>query len=141
MCGNTAWVNVRKIFNSSFYKQYASLMSLLSYQKGLSDEDRIVVVYYMLLQDRIEEALVMFKEVSRGNIPMKIQYDYCQSYLSFYTGNLGQANKHVAKYQNYPVARWRKLFAVMDEQLKEIQGQTAAVIDQTDRTEKQNAAC
>ena len=128
----------RKIVNGTFLRQYESLMSILSHKQTLNDEDRLAVVYYLLLQDRVEEAMKQFKNVTRKNIPMKLQYDYCQAYLSFFTGNLAQASRLVAKYKDFPVERWDKLFSAMAEQMKEIRGGKAAVIDKTNRSETQS---
>ena len=104
----------RKIVNGTFLRQYESLMTVLSYKSKLDDADKLAVTYYLLLQDRIGEAMTMFKKVRRENIAMKMQYDYCLGYMGFFKGELGEASKVVASYKDYPVSRWRKLFVAME---------------------------
>ena len=40
-------------------------------------------VYYLLLQDRIEDAVVIFKKIPKSDY-LKLQYDYFAAYLDFY---------------------------------------------------------
>jgi hypothetical protein len=47
----------REIVNERILQQYQRLMGILRYKKTLGDDDLMAVTYYMLLQDRIEEAL------------------------------------------------------------------------------------
>ncbi|MEM7387634.1 MAG: hypothetical protein AAF514_22085, partial [Verrucomicrobiota bacterium] len=53
----------RKILNSSFYQQYHRLLDILQYKDGLSAEDQLSLVYYLFLQDRIDEALQRLEHV------------------------------------------------------------------------------
>src|SRR5439155_3437735 len=47
----------RQIVNQRFLEQYQRLLKLLTYQARANDDDRLAVTYYLLLQDRIDEAL------------------------------------------------------------------------------------
>ncbi len=127
----------RKIVNETLHRQYQSLLDILSYKNKMSDEDRLSVVYYLLLQDRTQEALAWFKKVDRDGIVTRLQYDYCKAYLGFFTGDLKYAREMVSQYRDYPVDRWQKMFAAMHEQIKEIDGKTSVVIDATDREQTQ----
>ena len=50
----------RQIVNDRFYQQYHRLLRELAHSRQLSDDDLLAVTYYLLLQDRIEEALDTF---------------------------------------------------------------------------------
>lgn len=73
----------------------------------------------MLLQNRIEEALKWFSEVSRDSVAVKLQYDYCDAYLAMYKKDYGRARSIAKEYRDYPLTRWRGLFAEVIAQLDE----------------------
>ena len=54
----------------------------------LSSYDRLNLVYYLLLQDRVDEALDQFKMVDaeQATREAEVQYDYMRAFLDFYTG-------------------------------------------------------
>lgn len=98
------------------------------------------VTYYMLLQDRVAEAMTYFRQVEPRKLHTRLQYDYFLAYMDFYADSpekLKNARTMVARYKDYPVERWRRLFAAMGEQLAEIEGAAKPeVVDPDDRTEK-----
>ncbi len=127
----------RKILNSQLYEQYMRFMKVLSYQRELDDTDRLGVVYYLLLQDRVEEALEVFAEVKPDNTPMRMQYDYLQAYLAFYREKPEEAKEIAARYRDYQVDRWKKLFLDVIAQADEIANKATTVVDEEDRTQTQ----
>jgi hypothetical protein len=128
----------RVIVNDKFFRQYQKLMTVLRYRPRLDAEDRMAVTYYLLLQDRVEEGLAMFKTVAKGKLPTGLQYDYFDAYTSFYRENPRAAASIAARYADYPVERWRKLFANVQSQVDEIEGKAAKVVDEKDRTQTQS---
>ena len=112
----------RKILNDRLHSQYDSLLDVLSYQPELDDEDRLVVAGYLFLQDRIEEGLAWLETVEGGALEEQLQYDYLTAYSSLYRDQPGRASQIAAKYGDYPVDRWRELFANVSNQVSEIQG-------------------
>ncbi len=106
---------------------------MLSYHKELNDTDLLAVTYYLLLQDRIDEAFETFARVNRDRVTTKMQYDYCAAYLQMFDGDLKQARAIAVRYANYPVDRWRNTFATITSQLDEIEGKGGKVIDPNDR--------
>ena len=46
----------------------------------LNDYDHLIHVYYLLLQDRIEDSITVFKNVKREKIDAQLQYDYVAAY-------------------------------------------------------------
>ena len=129
--------HTRQIVNTRFHEQYHHVLKTLSYRKALNDADLLAVTYYLLLQDRIDEALATFALVNPDAVPTKIQYDYCAAYLEMFTEAPVKARSIAMKYANHPVDRWRNTFATIVSQLDEIEGKGPTVIDPTDRAQQQ----
>ncbi len=127
----------RKILNSQLYDQYMRFLKVLSYRPQLGDADRLGVVYYLLLQDRVEEALETFATVKPDNTATRLQYNYLCAYLAFYREKPEEAKAIAAGYRDYPVDRWRKLFLDIIAQADEIADKAATVVDEEDRTQTQ----
>ena len=121
------------------YSNTSRLLTILSYQRALDDDQLMAVTYYLLLQDRVEEALELFSRVRPDRLVTRLQYDYFTAYLDFYTDEPKLAGPIVQRYVDYPVDRWRKAFAVIANQLQEIEGAAAAVVDQESREQTQTA--
>ncbi len=60
----------RKILNQRQLEQYQRLLTILGYQRDLDDDQLIAITYYMLLQDRVEEALELFRASGRTVWPL-----------------------------------------------------------------------
>jgi hypothetical protein len=127
----------RRILNDHFASQYQSLLLTLGDRKSLSDEDWMSVTYYLLLQDRVEEALASFARVRATELPMRVQYDYMEAYLDFFTEGHTAARRIATRYEAYPVDRWRKLFANVKSQLDEVSGAAVTQVDPDSRTQQQ----
>lgn len=127
----------RQILNDRVAQQYHSLLKVLSYKQTFDETDRMSLVYYMLLQDRIEEARRFFVGVAPERSDMQIQYDYLQAYLDFFSQDHKLARAIAAKYRNYPVDRWREVFADVMGQIDEIEGKGPAVVDRESREQLQ----
>jgi hypothetical protein len=130
----------RQIVNDRFFQQYEAEMKLLSYRKQLSDDDLLAVTYYLILQDRIEEALATFSHVNPTRIATQIQYDYCSAYLDLFGDEPRKARPIAQKYLNHPVDRWRNAFVALNGQLDEIEGKPGLIADADDRSQRQGAA-
>lgn len=129
-----------RIGNPAFAAQYGALMEILAHKPSLqiSDRDNLEVVYYLFLQDRVEEALARLHAVgearkqaamirSSSPLPNEMQYDYLRCYAAFYEQNLAEARSIVKAYADYPVDRWRALFAEAASQLNVIEGAASSV--------------
>jgi hypothetical protein len=114
--------DARRITNDQFRQQYMMFLKVLSYRPKLNDEDFIEVAYYLLLQDRVEEARTVFAKVRRDKLDTQMQYDYMQAYLAFSQGQPSVACRLAARYSDYPLDRWRKIFAEIRNQCDEIEG-------------------
>ncbi len=129
----------RQIVNDRLLEQYHHYLKQLTYQRQLRDDDKLAAVYYLLLQDRIEEALAAFAEVSADHVAEKMQYEYCAAYLDFFSDSPQKARAIAAKYAQHPVDRWRHAFTVILNQLDEAEGKGAKVADAESRNEQQGA--
>lgn len=127
----------QKILNDRFYEQYHSFMHILSYHPELNDEHLLSITYYLLLQDRVKEALTFYRKIDPENIDQTIQFDYLSVYMDFYTRNLEHAEEIIGKYKDYPVPRWRNFFRYASDQLNEIKGKTPGIIDEDSRDQRQ----
>jgi hypothetical protein len=101
----------RKILNDRLRYQYQRLLRYLSYKASLDARDRIALIYYLLLQDRIEEALTHFAKLDPKTLDSRLQYDYLAAYLKFFSDKPEDARAIAMRYKAYPVPRWKKRFA------------------------------
>jgi len=112
----------RVIGNSHLAAQYGALMNLLGYHERLDSADWMAVTYYLLLQDRIEEALASFNRIDASKVGTQVQYDYLSAYLCFFTGDVQKARDTAQRYADYAVPHWQKRFADIRAQLDEAEG-------------------
>ncbi|HPM83067.1 MAG TPA: hypothetical protein PLF81_20325, partial [Candidatus Anammoximicrobium sp.] len=127
----------RQILNDRFHAQYHRLLRVLSYRRQLDDAELMAVVYYLLLQDRVQEASEFFARVNPANLATRLQHDYFAAYLAMSLEKPEQAKAIAAKYAEYPVDRWREAFAAVTAQVAEITGAGAQVVDTEDRGQQQ----
>jgi hypothetical protein len=122
----------RQLVNAPLLEQYQRLLKQLSYHNRLDDTNMLATVYYLLVQDRIEEAQTAFATVNPNAIATKMQYDYCAAYLAMFDDDPEKARVIASKYANYPVDRWRNAFAAVINQLNEAGRKDPKVADPED---------
>lgn len=129
-----------RIANTIFREHYQSLMNILAHKSSLDAMDEMSVVYYLFLQDRVEEALALFHTIKADSLPTRLQYDYFRCYADLYEQQLANARTVAAKYAEFPVDRWQKLFTEVSAQLDEIEGKKAerSADDQPNREARQS---
>ncbi len=125
----------RRIQNKALANQFASFTKTLAFQPKLTDDNWLEVTYYLLLQDRIEEALQAAAKVDPRNIHAQIQYDYLRAYLDLYTPGTEIAAKIAARHLNHPIPRWRKKFEDLAHQLEEINNPDRALANRNAQSE------
>ncbi len=130
----------RQIVNERFLAQYHRLLKILSYRSSLDDDDLMAATYYLLLQDRVEEAIEFFDRVDPRKLATQLQHDYFAAYLAFYREETAAARKIAERHAEHPVDRWRNAFGQMIAQLDEIDGDEAQITDAEDRTQLQTRA-
>jgi hypothetical protein len=97
-------------------------MHVLAHKAALDAEDVMAIAYYMLLQDRVDEGLRFFERVQPERLATQVQYDYFRAYIAMYREDPGEAKDIAIKYSEYPVKRWRDMFAEVRAQIAEISG-------------------
>ena len=127
----------RQIVNDRLFEQYERFLKLLSYRSRLDDEDRLAATYYLLLQDRIEPAVALFRDVQRDAVATRLQYDYCAAYLEFFGDQPEKAREIAARYASYPVERWRQAFTAVLHELDEAEGKGPRIADPHDQSQRQ----
>ena len=109
----------RVILNDGLASQYERMMDVLSHQKTIEPEQRLALVYYMLLQNRTEDAVAHFAKIEATALESKLQYDYFAAYLKMTQGNFPEAETIAKKYVQYPNKRWNDWFGQVREQIAE----------------------
>lgn len=117
------------MLNTQFRNQYGNFLLYTAEKHQLDSVDNLIFCSYLLLQDRIEEAMELFQKVDfnelKKNHGMTLQYDYIQAYFDILTGyetGFKIARKISKEYEDYPVITWRMMFAEITDQLKEFDG-------------------
>lgn len=109
----------RVILNPSLSAQYQRLLELLAYQAAIAPAQRMQLCYYLLLQNRLDEALQWFDQVQPEMLETRLQYDYFDAYLEFYRGDYARARRIADEYAAYPVPRWQRMFEQIRRQVSE----------------------
>ncbi|KAF9174046.1 hypothetical protein BGX21_000836 [Mortierella sp. AD011] len=129
------------ILNDKFKNQYNHFLKYLSQKARHDADDLLMLIVYLLAQDRISEAKKTFRQLgtmmsSNTNVSreffQQIQYDYLWAYLSLCIEiqaepstkdsalDLTEVQSILNKYRDYPVERWRKMFNEMQSYADEI---------------------
>ncbi len=106
-----------EILNATFLRQYQSFVRMVGFQKQTPVNERLVLTYYLLLQNRIEEALQVFSRIEREQVSTKIQYDYMAAYLGLHRESYQEAGRLAAQYATHPIPRWKNRFGEIANQL------------------------
>jgi len=126
------WINQRahpfgnewNVTSANISAQYARFMNILCQRPVLDDDDWMSVSYYMLLLDRVEDGLAAFAKVDPQRLTTRLQYDYMQAYVSFYSEDYDLARRIAQRHVDHPVDRWRHRFRDVIAQLDEAAGAT-----------------
>ena len=134
-----------KELNESYTKFIVNLLPL----RELRIKERLQLCYYLILQDRMNEALDAFLLIKKEEIEnnndknYKIQYDYINAYLDFCFGNpeFKIAREVSNKYKEFPLTHWREKFEEIEDQLLEYDGKEKVSMDtissENDKSNKQ----
>lgn len=130
----------RRILNAEFARQYMRFLQTLALKPTITDDERVELAYYLLLQARTAEALALFDAIDREDVPTKIQYDYMAAYMAFFRSEVTAASAIAERYTEHPVERWRNRFRNVIAQVREIEGKGPSdAIDPNDRDQTQGA--
>lgn len=125
------------IANTDIFEQYNRFLEKLIHTPRLGSEDLLEAVYYLLLQDRVSDAMELFARIGAESLRTRMAYDYARVYLDFYHRKLDRARAAAEPYADYPVPRWRDRFRNALAQLDEIAGTVRGPIDPESREQTQ----
>ena len=128
--GNKGDKNEINIANKEFNETYRHFIVDLLALKQLTIKEKLQLTYYLILQDRMDEALEMYKKIKpeevndNNNKSYKIQYDYINAYLDFCFGypDFNIAKSICNKYKDFPLIHWREKFEEIEDELFEYEG-------------------
>jgi hypothetical protein len=126
----------QKILNDRLAAQVERFLVYLCSKGRPTQEDRLAIVYYWLLQDRVDEARALFEAIDPSQLRGRLQYDYVSAYLAFFE-DPARARVLALRHQEHPVDRWRNRFREILAQLDEIEGHAALATDPQDRDQRQ----
>ena len=126
-----------KEFNETYTKFIVDLLSL----KELRIKEKLQLTYYLILQDRIDDAFEVFKKIKSEEVEhnknknYKIQYDYIYAYLDFCFGypEFQIAKSICNKYKDFPLTYWQEKFEEIEDQLLEYEGKEKVSMDKISR--------
>jgi hypothetical protein len=128
----------RTILNPKFFGQYEKLMKILANRSPLSSDDHLVVTYYMLLKDRVDEAFEHFEKIEDKAVVASMPWAYCDAYLDLYKSKPDDAKAKAQKWVNYPVDHWRSRFENVVAMVDQIKGGATDVVDPESRDQQQD---
>ncbi len=123
----------RKILNGALNQQYRRFLNTAMYRDELPVDQQLALLYYLLLQDRLEEGLALAAEISAEDATEKMQLSYFQAWLALRTLEVDKARALVTPYVDVAVPRWRKRFAGVLAALDQAQGAEMASVDEPSR--------
>jgi hypothetical protein len=123
-----------QLLNDGLLIQYEALLKKLAYQATPSNNDRLGYVYYLLCQNRIDEALAIFEKIEPATLETKLQYDYMATYLSFFQRDWDRAGSIAMQYREYPHPRWRDLFVQALDHIAERKAMEAGKVHEGSET-------
>ena len=136
------------IQNKEFKDTYQKFVVHCLTLESLSVKYLLRLTYYLILQERIDEATRLFEKIDKASIKgdnnssYEIQYDYLNAYLDLSNGypNFAIAKEVCVKYKNFPLLYWREKFEEIEDILFEYEGKetvTMLDVENTTQSEKQ----
>ena len=131
-----------KEFNETYTKFIINLLSL----KKLRIKELLQLAYYLILQDRMDDAFEVFKKIKPEEVEnnkyknYKIQYDYLNAYLDFCFGypEFKIAKSICDKYKDFPLTHWKEKFEEIEDQLLEYEGKEKVSMDKISQENDKN---
>ena len=111
-----------KELRETYYEFICYLITL----KEIDTKDLMRFCYYLILQQRIEEANIIYNRIDKTKISdIQMQYDYITAYLDLSNGypSFTKAREIIKKYDgNFPIKTWNNMFNEIKDKLNEFDG-------------------
>ena len=115
------------ILNKEFKSTYLQFLKYFFEKEGHNTaDDYIVFAYYLLLQDRTDEAIEVIKNIKNpDSVNFEVQLDYMRAYFDMYTGlpEFKVARELCEKNIAYPIDSWKNLFVEIANQIADFDGE------------------
>ncbi|NNE01424.1 MAG: carboxypeptidase regulatory-like domain-containing protein [Pirellulaceae bacterium] len=108
-----------EILNSTFLAQYRNFVQMIGFSQETPPDERLVLTYYLLLQNRIQEAIETFSNIDRESVTTQLQYDYVRAYLAMHNEAYDEAERIAGQYVDLLIPRWKNRFASLTQQLQQ----------------------
>ena len=122
----------KSILTTQLRNTYQDYVSYLITLPVINDYEYMRLCYYLILQQRIKEATLIYNKINKTNIignefsSLELQYDYLTAYLDFSNGypKFEKAREISKKYKNISisVSNWKNMFNEIEDQLNEYDG-------------------
>ena len=117
----------KSILTVQLRETYQNYISYLITLPKINDYEYMRLCYYLILQQRIEEASIIFEKINKQNIveneltSYELQYDYLTAYLDFCKGypKFEKARELIKKYKDITISNWKNMFNEIEDQLNE----------------------
>jgi hypothetical protein len=129
-----------RILNPSLAQQYAAFLTGMVHRDRLSSQDRLAVVYFLLAQERIDEAIEWLATVNRDEIGEQMPFDYAAAWVALVKMDPGAAAQIADRYMEHPLPRWQQRFAAIRQVVNEASGAGAQIIDPDSALQQQTVA-
>ncbi len=104
---------VREILNPAVNQQYRAYLANAAYMHELNPHERLGLVYYLLLQDRLGEARDQLALIDDGDLHETLQADYLRAWMALRELDTDSALALAEAHIEHPVPRWRERFAAL----------------------------
>ncbi|MEI7911038.1 MAG: hypothetical protein WCK77_15490 [Verrucomicrobiota bacterium] len=102
-------------------RHYQAFLDQLAWKPALDAADQLDLTVFLLLQDRIEEALARFAKIDPAKLPARLHYDYLHAVVLFHQENPADARAIAASHlPALPPGLWHDRFQAVIDQADEI---------------------
>ena len=120
----------KSILTTQLRDTYQDYVSYLITLEKINDYEYMRLCYYLILQQRIKEATIIYNKINKKNIignqlsSLELQYDYLTAYLDFSNGypKFEKAREIAKKYKDIAISNWKNMFNEIEDQLNEYDG-------------------
>ena len=120
----------KSILTTQLRDTYQNYVSYLITLPEINDYEYMRLCYYLILQQRIKEATIIYNKINKNNIignklsSLELQYDYLTAYLDFNNGypKFEKARGIAQKYKDISISNWKNMFNEIEDQLNEYDG-------------------
>lgn len=123
----------RKILNTALRAQYRSFLGHALYRDELEGSERLALVYYLQVQDRLGEAMDALAAVEPRGVEERLQTDYLRAWMALRNLEADRALALAAPHAEHAVPRWRSRFASVVNAVEEARGAESPMVEDPTR--------